>query len=207
MHTQEWIAITVASIVVMIILIKRYQESPVTLSTTLDLVSYALCFLYIFHLSSIVCSLALSVKRKHLPEERCRHQHSEGQQWPVNAQSSTIWWHFAVSFREPDEPHQLHFDLREAALRQGLQHYQLQHPVRPAPSAGWTDETVWHSNQAWHGWYFSKGCSTWWPAHTSSEQNIDSWTQFSDKLGFSSLYSKQLSALCLSHGLCIVCFK
>ncbi|DBA89883.1 TPA: hypothetical protein ACH3X2_004738 [Trebouxia sp. C0005] len=31
--------------------------------------------------------------------------------------------------REPDEPHQLHFDLREAALRQGLQHYHLQHPL------------------------------------------------------------------------------
>ncbi|KAA6422753.1 MAG: hypothetical protein FRX49_07288 [Trebouxia sp. A1-2] len=30
---------------------------------------------------------------------------------------------------EPDEPHQLHFDLREAALRQGLQHYHLQHPL------------------------------------------------------------------------------
>jgi len=36
-------------------------------------------------------------------------------------------------FREPDEPHQLHFDLREAALRQGLHHYHLQHPVSPAP--------------------------------------------------------------------------
>ena len=31
--------------------------------------------------------------------------------------------------REPDEPHQLHFDLREAALRQGLQKYSLEHPV------------------------------------------------------------------------------
>lgn len=36
------------------------------------------------------------------------------------------WW---AHCREPDEAHQLHFDVKEAALRQGLQHYQLQHPV------------------------------------------------------------------------------
>ncbi|DBA84827.1 hypothetical protein WJX77_001720 [Trebouxia sp. C0004] len=40
--------------------------------------------------------------------------------------TSAEWW---AHCREPDEPHQLHFDLREAALRQGLQHYQLQHPL------------------------------------------------------------------------------
>ena len=31
--------------------------------------------------------------------------------------------------REPEEPHQLHFDMREAALRQGLDKYRLDHPV------------------------------------------------------------------------------
>lgn len=32
--------------------------------------------------------------------------------------------------RELREPHQLHFDMREAALRQGLDKYRLDHPVR-----------------------------------------------------------------------------
>ena len=32
--------------------------------------------------------------------------------------------------RESEEPHQLHFDMREAALRQGLDKYRLDHPVR-----------------------------------------------------------------------------
>ena len=32
--------------------------------------------------------------------------------------------------REPEEAHQLHFDMREAALRQGLDKYCLDHPVR-----------------------------------------------------------------------------
>lgn len=40
--------------------------------------------------------------------------------------TSAEWW---AHCREPDEPHQLHFDLREAALRQGLHHYHLQHPL------------------------------------------------------------------------------
>lgn len=33
--------------------------------------------------------------------------------------------------RETDEPHQLHFDVREAALRQGLHNFTLEHPVSP----------------------------------------------------------------------------
>ncbi|KAL3136683.1 hypothetical protein ABBQ38_005919 [Trebouxia sp. C0009 RCD-2024] len=36
------------------------------------------------------------------------------------------WW---AHCREPEEPHQLHFDLREAALRRGLDQYRLDHPV------------------------------------------------------------------------------
>lgn len=34
-----------------------------------------------------------------------------------------------VICRESEEPHQLHFDMREAALRQGLDTYRLDHPV------------------------------------------------------------------------------
>lgn len=48
----------------------------------------------------------------------------------------------ALICREPDAPHQLHFDMDEAQLRKGPQHYQLGHPVRPAaisrpPSISW----------------------------------------------------------------------
>ena len=36
---------------------------------------------------------------------------------------------YVLLCREPVEPHQLHFDMREAALRQGLDNYRLEHPV------------------------------------------------------------------------------
>ena len=44
----------------------------------------------------------------------------------IASHDGSMLWH-----REVEEPHQLHFDVKEAALRQGLQHYRLEHPVSP----------------------------------------------------------------------------
>ena len=85
-----------------------------------------------------VCNVACCSHSKRILVDATQQSAPDIMLWPLPADSR-----LALVCREPDAPHQLHFDMDEAQLRKGPQHYQLMHPVRPAvisqlPSMSWT---------------------------------------------------------------------